>query len=272
LTRILFIGDIMGRSGRRAARYGLEQLELLRPFDLVVANAENAAGGFGLTEKIAHELLALPIDVLTGGNHSFDKKEILPLLASNPRILRPANFPPGIPGSGLWVGKARNGARVGVLNLMGRVFMQGTDDPFRAADALVASLAGETDLVIVDFHAEATSEKTAFGWHLDGKVAAVVGTHTHVQTADARILPGGTAYITDVGMTGPLDSVIGVRKEDALTRFLLGIPSRFTVATGDPCFSAVTLEVDESTGRAAGVTRHWLRTGSADTLTDEADE
>ncbi len=272
MTRILFIGDIMGRTGRRAARAGLTALRAEGAFDLVVANAENAAGGFGITEKITRELFTLGVDVLTGGNHSFDKKEALPLLATEARLLRPDNLPPGVPGSGVWIGQARDGARVGVVNLMGRVFMQGTDDPFRAADQVLEDLADRTDLVLFDFHAEATSEKIAFGWHLDGRAAAVLGTHTHVQTADARVLPGGTAYITDVGMTGPHDSVIGVRREDAMTRFLLGLPARFQVATGDPVFSAVSLELDAGTGRALSITRHHERTTPTEDPSNEADK
>lgn len=257
MVRVLFIGDIMGRSGRRAARVGLDLLRGQGDFDLVIANGENAAGGFGLTERIAEELFGMGVDVLTGGNHTFDKKELLPYLNQEPRLLRPANYPPGVPGTGVWTGKVGAGTRVTVLNLQGRVFMRGVDDPFRVSDELIESVADQSDLIIVDFHAEATSEKVAFGWHLDGRVAAVIGTHTHVQTADARVLPGGTAYITDVGMTGPLDSVIGVRKQDALTRFKLGILNRFQVAKGDPCFCGATLELDEESGFASGITRHW---------------
>ncbi len=257
MVRVLFIGDIMGRAGRRAARIGLERLREEEDFDLVIANGENAAGGFGLTERVAGELFAMGVDVLTGGNHTFDKRELLPFLNQEPRVLRPANYPPGVPGTGAWTGEVGAGTRVTVLNLQGRVFMRGVDDPFRVSDELVEAVREESDLVIVDFHAEATSEKVAFGWHLDGRVAAVLGTHTHVQTADARVLPGGTAYITDVGMTGPLDSVIGVRKQDALARFKLGILNRFQVAKADPWFCAVTLELDEVRGLARSITRHW---------------
>jgi len=225
-------------------------------YDLIVANGENAAGGFGITERVAQELFELGIDVISGGNHTFDKREVLGFLNSEPRLLRPANYPPGVPGKGVWTGTAGNGARVSVINLQGRVFMRGMDDPFRAIDTILEDIEGTADIILVDFHAEATSEKVAFGWHLDGRVSGVVGTHTHVQTADERILPGGTAYITDVGMTGPLDSVIGVRKEDALNRFKLGILNRFQVARGEPCFCAVTIEVEESTGTAVGIHRH----------------
>ena len=256
MTRILFIGDIMGRIGRRAMTAWIRGESAADRYDLIVANGENAAGGFGITERVSQELFELGIDVISGGNHTFDKREVLGYLNSEPRLLRPANYPPGVPGHGVWTGTAGNGARTAVINLQGRVFMRGMDDPFRAIDAILEKLEGEVDIILVDFHAEATSEKVAFGWHLDGRVSGVVGTHTHVQTADERILPGGTAYITDVGMTGPLDSVIGVRKEDALNRFKLGILNRFQVARGEPCFCAVTIEVDESTGSAVTIQRH----------------
>jgi len=269
MTRILFIGDLIGRPGRLAAGRWLETNGGSAVWDLVIANGENAAGGFGLTEKIARQLFDMGIDVLTGGNHTFDKKEVLPWLNREPRVLRPANYPPGVPGAGLWRGQARNGCRFAVMNLQGRVFMGGLDDPFRTADSLLAGIGEESDAVLVDFHAEATSEKVAFSWYLDGRVSAVVGTHTHVQTADERILPGGTACITDVGMTGAWDSVIGVRVEDALARFQLGIPNRFQTAKGNPVFCAVTLEIDEASGRATGITRHFDKTS---TLTAEAEE
>lgn len=256
MTRILFIGDIMGRIGRRVTASWLQGEAGDDQYDLIIANGENSAGGFGITERVARELLDLGIDVISGGNHTFDKREVLGFLNSEPRILRPANYPPGVPGTGVWTGTAKNGARVAVINLQGRVFMRGLDDPFRAVDTILDDLKEQADIIIVDFHAEATSEKVAFGWHLDGRVSGVIGTHTHVQTADECILPGGTAYITDAGMTGPLDSVIGVRKEDALNRFKLGILNRFQVAKGDPCFCGVTFEVDESTGSAITIIRH----------------
>lgn len=255
MTRILFVGDIMGRVGRRAAEAWIQDHVEDGGFDLIVANGENSAGGFGITERICGELFSMGIDIITGGNHSFDKKEILPYLNEEPRLLRPANYPPGVPGRGIWTGEISGGIRMAVANLQGRVFMKGVDDPFRAADLLLENIREDVDLVVIDFHAEATSEKVAFGWHMDGKVAAVVGTHTHVQTADEYILPGGTAYITDVGMTGPLDSVIGVRKEDALARFKLGIANRFQIAKGNPVFCATVLELDESSGRATGIKR-----------------
>ncbi|MFO7768903.1 MAG: TIGR00282 family metallophosphoesterase [bacterium] len=272
MTRILFIGDIMGKSGRKAAARGLKEVVDASSYDLIVANGENAAGGFGLTESVARGLLDLGIHVLTGGNHSFDKKEIIPLMKEDHRILRPDNYPTGVPGTGVWTGPAGNGVRVAVVNLMGRVFMNSLEDPFRWGHELVASLEDKADLVLIDFHAEATSEKVAFGWHMDGKVAAVLGTHTHVQTADARVLGEGTAYITDVGMTGPLDSVIGVRIEDALTRFRLGMPSRFQVAKGNPVFCAVSLELDEQTGRALSIERHWEPLDDFNAVQEEDDE
>jgi len=255
MTRILFVGDIMGRTGRRTAEAWFQEHVKDGTFDLIVANGENSAGGFGITERISRKLFSMGIDIITGGNHSFDKKEILPYLNEEPRLLRPANYPPGVPGKGVWTGELSSGVRMAVVNLQGRVFMKGVDDPFRAADKILESISEKVDLVLVDFHAEATSEKVAFGWHLDGKVAAILGTHTHVQTADERLLPDGTAYITDIGMTGPLDSVIGVRKEDALDRFKLGIANRFQVAKGDPVFCAAILELDESSGRATGIER-----------------
>jgi metallophosphoesterase (TIGR00282 family) len=275
MPRVLFIGDIMGRTGRRATQVGLKRHckdDKDDGYDLVIANGENAAGGFGLTERIANKLFSLGIDVITGGNHTFDKKEILPYLEVEPRLLRPANYPPGVPGHGVWLGEISGGIRLAVLNLQGRVFMRGVDDPFRAADQLVENIRDEADLIVIDFHAEATSEKMAFGWHMNGKVAAVVGTHTHVQTADARLLPGGTAYITDVGMTGPIDSVIGVRKEDALARFKLGIANRFQVAKGDPVFCAVSLELDETSGRATGISRIWEETDLENIREDDEEE
>ena len=272
MTRILFIGDIMGRIGRRVTASWLNDEAGDGQYDLIIANGENAAGGFGITERVAQELFELGIGVITGGNHSFDKREVLGFLNNEPRLLRPANYPPGVPGTGLWLGEAGNGARVAVLNLQGRVFMRGMDDPFRAVDQLLEELEGMTDIIIIDFHAEATSEKVAFGWHVDGRASGVFGTHTHVQTADESILPGGTAYITDAGMTGPLDSVIGVRKEDALNRFKLGILNRFQVANGDPCFCGVTIEVDESTGSATKIIRHRLPLDPNNTTVESEDE
>ena len=225
--KLLFIGDIVARPGRDLIRRGVRALARHHAVDLVVANVENAAGGAGITREILDEVLKAGVDVLTSGNHIWDKKEILPYFAEQPRLIRPANFPAGAPGAGRYLARARNGATVAVINLMGRVFMTAIDDPFRIALDEIDAVRTEARIVLVDFHAEATSEKIAMGWHLDGRVAAVVGTHTHVQTADERVLPQGTAYITDVGMTGPHDSVIGVERSAILQRFLTALPQRF---------------------------------------------
>jgi metallophosphoesterase (TIGR00282 family) len=222
--------------------------------DLVIVNGENAAGGAGLTQATAEELFAAGADVITTGNHVWDKREALTLLEREPRIVRPANYPEGSPGKGVVVVSAA-GTRIAVVNLMGRVFMPLLDDPFRAADRILDELAGSARVVLVDFHAEATSEKSAFAWYLDGRVSAVVGTHTHVATADARVLPGGTAFITDVGMTGPFDSVIGVRKEQAIERFRTSRSIPYETADGDVRLSAVTVDVDSASGRALAIER-----------------
>src|SRR5213075_1160604 len=214
--RVLFVGDIVGSPGRQIVHDRLRDIVAVRQVDLVIANGENSASGFGITPRLADELLNMGIDVLTGGNHSWDRKEILEYLPHEPRLLRPANFPEGNPGSGMYVGTAKNGVKFAVLNLQGRVFMTQIDDPFRKADSELEKLPADVAFVFVDMHAETTSEKVAIGWYLDGRVSAVVGTHTHVATADARVLPGGTAYITDVGMTGPRGGVIGVRRDQAL--------------------------------------------------------
>ena len=252
--KLLFIGDIFGRPGRDLVRVGLDGLIAHHDVDFVVANGENAAGGNGITREIGDQLLAGGIDVITSGNHIWDKKEVFDYIAIEPRLLRPANYPDA-PGRGSYVARARDGRGVGVLNLMGRVHMANLDDPFRTAEREVAALTERTRIIFVDFHAEVTSEKIALGWFLDGKVTAVVGTHTHVQTADARILPGGTAYLTDVGMTGPHDGVIGVEKAAVLQRFLTGLPARFESASGDPRLHAVLITADEATGRATGIER-----------------
>ncbi len=253
--RLLFIGDIVGRPGRRALKENLHNLQRELDIDFVVANGENAAGGNGITREVARELLAGGIDVITMGNHVWDHKEIFDLIEQERRILRPANYPPGVPGEGFNVYEAGRKGRVAVLNLAGRVFMPELDCPFRRADQLLAELGGLTRVVLVDFHAEATSEKMAMGWYLAGRVSAVCGTHTHVQTADERILPGGTAYITDVGMTGPRDSVIGVKKELVLSKFLTQLPRRFEVASGPYQFNAVVIDIDDETGEAREIRR-----------------
>src|SRR6266849_6204369 len=244
--RILFIGDIVGSPGRRIVAERLADIVAQHRVDLVIANVENAASGFGITPRLAEELLEVGVEVLSGGNHIWDRKEILDYFPHQPRLLRPANYPDSSPGSGLYIGAAKNGVRYAVLNLQGRVFMASIDCPFRTADRELARIPAEVRVVIVDMHAETTSEKLAMGWHLDGRVTAMVGTHTHVATADEQILPKGTAYITDVGMTGPHDSVIGMDKAGILKRFLDGLPARFEVAEGDAQMNAVLLEVDEA--------------------------
>ncbi len=253
--KILFIGDIVGRPGRQMLTRHLGSLVDRHLVDLVVANAENAAAGFGLTPDVVRELLALGVDVLTTGNHVWDKKDALPLLEQEPRLLRPANYPPGLPGCGWRVFHTCADLPVAVVNLEGRVFMSNLDCPFRAADAILAEAQQRTPVILVDFHAETTSEKGAMGAYLDGRVSAVLGTHTHVQTADERVLPGGTAFISDAGMTGSRDSVIGIRKELSLERFLTQLPVRYEVAKREPMLCGVLLTVDETSGRAAAIER-----------------
>src|SRR5437868_10962979 len=261
MVRILFIGDIFGRPGRTIVRERLPELVSSKNVDLVLANGENAAAGFGITPPIAQELIALGIEVLTTGNHVWDKKEIIEFFDranSNHdglarRVLRPANYPAGTPGVGLFEGVSKAGVPYAVINLQGRVFMPSNDDPFRTADALLKQV--KAKVVFVDIHAEATSEKIAMGWYLDGRVTAVIGTHTHVPTADERVLPKGTAYQTDVGMTGPYDSVIGVKKEQIMARFLNNMPVRFEAATGDVRLSGVVVDCDETTGHARTIQR-----------------
>jgi hypothetical protein len=252
--KVLFIGDIIGEPGRKMVRASMRGLMERHGPDLVVANGENAAGGFGITPDIAEELFSLGIHCLTSGNHIWDKKEIEPYLAKQDRLIRPANYPEGNPGYGSVVLSTAAG-KAAVLNLEGRVYMSNLEDPFRAAEREIEKLKKETPVVFIDFHAEATSEKIALAWHLDGKASAVIGTHTHVQTADERILPGGTAFITDAGMTGPVDSVIGVKKEQAIARFLYQTPHRFEMAKGPVQLRAVIVDIDASTGRAASIER-----------------
>jgi hypothetical protein len=253
--RILFVGDIVGRPGRDLVKLGLAPVVEYHQIDLVIANAENAAAGFGITREIGEQLLDLGVDVMTSGNHIWDKKEALDYIGIEPRLLRPINYPAGVPGNGSYLARSRHGVSVGVINAMGRVFMLNIDDPFRRVLQEVESLRQRTRIIFLDFHAEATSEKIAMGWHLDGQVTAVVGTHTHVQTADERILPKGTAYLTDVGMTGPHDSVIGVEIEPALNRFLTALPQKFDTATANPRLNAVVVEADEETGHATDIER-----------------
>ena len=256
-VRILFIGDIFGRPGRRILKETLPHLVEEYSPDLVLANGENAAAGFGITPALVEELLALGIAVLTSGNHIWDKKEILPNLGDHAdgRLLRPANYPGPSPGHGLYVGSTRSEMNYAVMNLQGRIFMPPIDCPFRTADKLLEQISPEVKIRIVDMHAEATSEKLALGWYLDGRVTAVVGTHTHVPTADERVLPEGTAYITDLGMTGPYDSVIGVEKGAVIEKFLSQVPARFDVAKGDVRLSAALIEADPASGRAVSIQR-----------------
>src|SRR2546422_8758525 len=252
---VLMVGDIFGDSGRAALTKLLPRLRQQHAIDVAVVNIENAAGGFGVTPQIARTVLeAGGVDVLTSGNHIWDKKEIIPYIGKENLLLRPANFPVGTPGSGYITVKA-GPHRVAVLNLMGRVFMNPIDCPFRTADEIVPELRKDTPVVLVDMHAEATSESVAMGWYLDGRVSAVVGTHRHVQTADERVLPGGTAYITDLGMTGPTDGVIGVDKDLILQRFLTQMPVRFEAAKGPAALHGVVITVDPETGRASDIVR-----------------
>ena len=251
--RILFIGDIVGAPGRRIVKDRLADIIAQQKIDLAIANCENAASGFGITPRLAEELFGAGAEVLTGGNHIWDRKEIFDFFPHETRLLRPANFPPGVPGNGLYIGTARNGAGYAVLNLQGRTFMAPIDCPFRSAEHELERIPPEIKIIIVDMHAETTSEKQAMGWFLDGKVSAVIGTHTHVATADQRVLPGGTAFITDVGMTGPHDSIIGMEKQGIIQRFLNGLPARFEVAEGDVQMHTALIDVDESTGRARSV-------------------
>lgn len=251
--KILFVGDLVGRAGRTVLKKQLPRLKEAHEIDFTVANVENAAGGFGLTPSLGDEILNLGVDVMTSGNHIWDRKEIYDYFPRQPRLLRPGNYPAGSPGCYKFVGNDRRGQRVAVINLQGRVFMPSIECPFRMAEEEISKLADKTSAILIDFHAEATSEKMAFGWFMDGRVSAVVGTHTHVPTADARILPKGTAYISDVGMTGSYNSVIGMKVESALPRFLTGLPSRFEVASDSPRLSAVVLDIDETSGRACSI-------------------
>ena len=253
--KVLFVGDVVGSPGRKIVHDRLADILSQRQVDLCIVNGENSASGFGITPRLAEELFAAGAEVITGGNHIWDRKEIMEFFPHEPRLLRPANFPNGAPGSGLYVGRAKNGVGYAVMNLQGRTFMPALDDPFRAAVELLAKIPPDVKVIVVDMHAEATSEKQAMGWYLDGKVSAVLGTHTHVPTADEHVLPGGTAYITDAGMTGPHDSIIGMNKEGALQRFLDAMPARFSVAENDVQMNTVLMDIDESTGHARSIER-----------------
>ena len=260
---VLFLGDVIGRTGRRAMDKFLPGLVKKHAPSMIIANGENAAGGSGITEDIGKELF-LQVDVLTSGTHIWDKKEALPYLGREPRLLRPANYPPVNPGRSSYVFQRADGVKAAVLNLQGRVFMEPLDCPFRRADEEVAALAAETPVIIVDLHAEATSEKQAMGWYLDGRVSAVIGTHTHVPTADERLLPKGTAYITDVGMVGGRNAVIGIAREQALQRFLTSRPQRFEPSRDGLFLSCVFIEIDPATGRALSITREVLAEDGSD--------
>jgi len=254
--RVLFLGDVVGKPGRRAIREFLPKLVGHHQIDITIANCENSANGAGVTPDTADELFGLQIQVLTGGNHTWDKKEIYPYLDAHPdRIIRPANYPPGAPGKGSTLVSTPDGRKLGVLNLEGRVFMKALDDPFRCADEEIARLRAVTPCIFVDMHCETTSEKNAMGAYLDGRVSAVVGSHTHVQTADERILPGGTAYLTDAGMCGPLDSVIGVKKELALQRFLTQRYAGFETASREVYLQGAWIEIDDRTGKGIKIER-----------------
>src|SRR3954462_10992256 len=266
MIRLLFIGDIVGRPGRDLVRQGLRGLVDYHHIDFVIANAENSAAGFGITREIGDQLLAWGVDVMTSGNHIWDKKEALDYIGVEPRLIRPANYPSGAPGNGSYLARTRDGRSVGVINVMGRVFMLNIDDPFQIVLREIETLRRRTNVILVDFHAEATSEKVAMGWHLDGKVTAVFGTHTHVQTADERILPKGTAYLTDAGMTGPHDSIIGVTVDAALGRFVNGMPSRFESATGPGRLNAVIVTADLASGKATAIERLNLSAQDVDAL------
>lgn len=254
-VKILFIGDIIGKPGRQALSRELDRLVDRHSVDLVIVNGENAAGGFGLTLETAKELFDMGVHCITSGNHIWDKKEQVPLVLADPRIIRPANYPDGVPGTGSALFTTPGGVKIAVLNLEGRVFMKYLECPFRYADREIERLKKETPLIFVDFHAEATSEKAALGWYLDGRVSALIGTHTHVQTADERILTQGTAYMSDAGMTGSFDSVIGIGKEDAIRKFLTQLPVKFEVPKKDLRLNGVVVAIDEASGKALSIER-----------------
>ncbi|MBS1984837.1 MAG: TIGR00282 family metallophosphoesterase [Bdellovibrionales bacterium] len=253
--KFLFIGDIVGEAGRKVITRFLPALRAKHNIDIVIANNENMAGGFGITADTFQEMSQAGVDIMTGGNHTFDKKEGVQVLEEESYVLRPANYPEGTPGKGSCLYTNSRGQKIGVINVMGRVFMDPLECPFREVDKLIAPLREKTKVILVDVHAEASSEKVAMGWHCDGRATLVVGTHTHVQTADERILPGGTAYLTDAGMTGPYDSVIGIKKEIIIDRFITRRGKKFEVANGDPWLCGILVEADEATGHAISVQR-----------------
>ncbi len=255
MLKVLMVGDIFGKPGRKAVKELIKTYRNQYELDFVIANGENAAGGNGITREIANELYNAQIDFITMGNHTWDKKEIFQFIDTDKKIIRPANYPPGTPGRGWAIVPLSNELKIGIINLSGRVFLPPLDCPFRVGERIVEEISKETHIIIVDFHAEATSEKIAMGWFMDGKVSAVVGTHTHVQTADERILPYGTGYITDVGMTGPHDSILGVKRDIVIQKFLTQLPARFETAQGVAQLNAILLEIDETTGKTMGLKR-----------------
>jgi len=257
--KVLFIGDIIGKVGRIATKELIPNIVNRYKIDMVIANGENAAGGFGLTEEVVLEIFKSGVHIITTGNHVWDKKEFATQILKEDRVLRPLNYPPGVPGYGSVLYTLPNGEKVAVINISGRVFMSMMDCPFRIGKEEVERLVNITKVIIIDFHAEATSEKIAFGYFIDGKVSAVIGTHTHVQTADEKILPNGTAFITDVGMTGPDNSIIGIKKEQVIQRFLTNMPVRFEAAKGNGIFNAVVIEIDENTGKSTAIQRLQLK-------------
>lgn len=251
--KILVVGDIVGRPGRKTLKSYLEKYK--ENYDFIIVNGENAAAGFGITEKIAVEFLSWGIDIITGGNHTWDKKEFYTFLNQSNRVIRPCNYPEGVPGLGYSILPSKKGKKVAVLSLQGRVFMPATDCPFRVAEKVLSEIQEETNIIIVDFHAEASSEKIALGWFLDGKVSTVYGTHTHIQTADEKILPQGTSYITDVGMTGSENGVIGMKVECILPKFLTALPQRFEVAEGNEMLHGIALDIEEDSGKTIQIER-----------------
>src|SRR5262245_54873629 len=253
--KLLIIGDVVGKPGRKILAASLGRLKEQYEAEFIIANVENAAEGAGLVPKVGDEILNAGVDVMTSGNHIFDKKEVIQYIENQPRLLRPANYAPDAPGRGLWLGSTASGTQVAVINIQGRIFMPPTDCPFRTADRLVEEIGNRASVIVVDHHAEATSEKLAMGRHLDGRVSVVVGTHTHVQTADEQIFPGGTGYITDLGMTGPYDGVIGVESQLVITRFVLGLPIRYQTATENPQLHGVADELDERSGKCVSIER-----------------
>ena len=257
--RLLFIGDIFGHAGRTIVADHLADIRKTQEIDIVIANIENSAAGFGITPSVAEELFRYGIDVMTSGNHIWDKRDIYEYFPRQPRLLRPANFPAPAPGSGLYIHTTSAGAKCAVINLQGRVYMANTDCPFRKADEILSNLPADVRVRFIDFHAEVTSEKMAMGWYVDGRVSAMVGTHTHIPTADTRILPGGTAYQTDCGMSGPYDSVIGVEKEPVIQKFLTSMPVKMEPAKKMVELHSVIVDVDEATGKATAVRRHSVK-------------